>query len=109
MRNIGLAQGAEGGGAYLNELAVGNGEDEGVESPGLSMRKGLGQLRGGGATQCDTAKPRLGVEIVFARFVDNPHHPMTSILFDHLIEPAKLKVIARDIAGTVFTQTNDKF
>ena len=63
---FGLAQGTESGGAHQYEVAVGDGEDEGVESTGLSMRKGLGQLRGGGATQYDSSKPRLGVEIVFA-------------------------------------------
>jgi len=35
---FGLAQGAQCGGAHLDELAVDDGEDEGVESTGLSMR-----------------------------------------------------------------------
>ena len=42
---------------------MGDGEDEGVVSTGLSMREGLGQLRRSGATQCDTAKPRLGEDV----------------------------------------------
>jgi hypothetical protein len=76
---------------------------------GLSMRQGLGQLLGSSGTERHPIEPGLGIEIVFARFVDDPQHTLSGILFNQLIEPTKLEIIARNVSGILFSQTNHEF
>lgn len=75
----------------------------------LPMWQRLGQLLGCRGTQRDPIKPKLGIEIVFAGFVDDPQHSVTGIPFHQFIEPAKLEIIARDISGVILSQTDNEF
>ncbi|MBK5971296.1 hypothetical protein CCR91_21650 [Thiorhodovibrio winogradskyi] len=47
----------------------------------------------------NAVEPGLWIQIVFARFVNEPYHVMTSVFFDDFIEPTELEVVAGDVAG----------
>lgn len=54
-------------------------------------------------------EPIRRIKIIFARLVDNPHHPMPGILIDKFIKPTKRYIVPGYIAQALLMQTNHEF
>ena len=78
---LGLGQGADGCGAHLDELAVGDGEDEGVVGGGglplrpRQLRQAMQPIFVLGLRPVDPGVVNVDANAVFAQGVDDVHHP----------------------------------